>query len=115
MLLVCLMFVIRTRSWEGSPHSISGQSIDLVLTVPGTRNSQSRPGACSGAVPVATVISHLLGQEWENGLKQDRVLRPGFISGVLEVGMMIRRNDSGPQNSRTLNTLSKGLGVPWVR
>lgn len=71
--LVCLVFVMRKINWAGSPHmvsllgshsSISVQGIDLVLTLLGTKSSQSRTGACTGAVPVATVISDLLGPEW---------------------------------------------------
>lgn len=93
----------------GSHSSISVHSIDLVLTLPGTKSSQSRPRACSGAVPVAIVISDLLGQEWGSGPKQDRVPRPSFVSGVLEVGMMIGRMTLA---LRTLNTLSKCPRVP---
>ena len=40
--------------------------------------------------------------------------RPEFVSGVLEAGMMVRRNDSGPQNSGTLNSAQKPPGVMWT-
>jgi len=122
VLLVWLVFVIRKRSCEGSPctvsllgsrSSISVQSIDLVLTLPGTTSSQSRPGACSGAVPIATVISDLLGQELGSGPKQDRVLRPGFVPGVLEVDMMIRRMTLALRTLRLLTPCPKCPGVPW--
>lgn len=66
---------------------------------PWDQKQPSRTGASTGAITVATIISHLLGQEWGSGLKQDRVIKPGSVSGVPEVVTRIRRNDSGPQNS----------------
>lgn len=41
------------------------------------------------------------------------VIRPRFVFGVLEVDMMVRKNDSGPQNSQELNTLFKCPGATW--
>lgn len=45
--------------------------------------------AYSGAVPVATV-SDLLGQEWGHESKQDRIIRPVFVSVVTEVDMTVK-------------------------
>lgn len=123
-MLVSLVFMIRKMSWEGSPCMVCRlRSRPSLLYKVQPRSWFSRDqvvGAEAGpqarGLQWGWAYSHHPFWSAKPGIggwtQAAQAPRPGIVSGVLEASTMVRRNDSGSQNSQELLTLCPSAQKP---